>query len=88
MQFGKSSNIISMHLFTKLKNTLKRYVFNIKKINYLIIGEGNEWLLNYNRKVSQSSFRILQHGCHDYMWIQMFVLIARLILLKSSVNTL
>lgn len=35
---GKTGNRFSVHLFTKLKNTLKIHTFNVRKITYLIIG--------------------------------------------------
>ena len=38
MQFGKSGNRFSVHLLTKLKNTLKIHVFNVRKMTHLIIG--------------------------------------------------
>jgi len=38
MQPDKSGNRFSVHLFTKLENTLKIHVFNVGKITYLVTG--------------------------------------------------
>lgn len=88
MQFGKSVNRFSAHLFTKFKNTVEIHVFNVRKMTYLIIG--GKCPLNYKGKVSQLSSLFKFYGTlvHDFVLKKMFELIICFILLKSSVKAL